>query len=144
MDGAATQPTTDAARTALAQLLRAVDGENNPALLTSPHPSYRSKGSQLGTTAGLSASPFPADGSPLQRLAGPRKRSLTLRGHRTSISLEEAFWLLLNAMARARGLSKNQLVSTIDEARPPEIGLSGAIRVAILLWLAEDAADVGK
>ena len=71
-------------------------------------------------------------------LARPKKRSLTLRGHRTSVSLEEAFWVLLKEMCRARGLSTNALVSEIDETRPQGTGLSGAVRIAILLWLAEE------
>ena len=45
------------------------------------------------------------------------KRSVTIDGHRTSISLEDAFWAELSAIARARGLSLNALVAEIDHAR---------------------------
>lgn len=66
--------------------------------------------------------------------AGPQKRSLTLSGHRTSVTLEPAFWEALRAMAAAEGLSVNALASRIDAARDPEGGLASALRVAILRW----------
>lgn len=64
--------------------------------------------------------------------ARPRKRSLTLQGHRTSVSLEDAFWEELQHMAEARGLSVNALVAEIDAARGVSSGLASAIRVYIL------------
>lgn len=62
------------------------------------------------------------------------KRSVTIDGHRTSISLEDAFWAELSAMARTRGLSLNALVAEIDHARgTPEAGnLSSALRLYVL------------
>lgn len=65
-------------------------------------------------------------------MAGPRKRSLTLRGHRTSVSLEAEFWAALEAAARAEGLSVNALCARIDEARGPGTALASAIRVWLL------------
>ncbi|WP_425100609.1 ribbon-helix-helix domain-containing protein [Tropicibacter sp. S64] len=62
----------------------------------------------------------------------PVKRSLTLRGHRTSVSLEDAFWTAFRAMAKAEGMALNELAARIDESRDPEVGLASAIRVAIL------------
>lgn len=59
------------------------------------------------------------------------KRSLSVAGHRTSISLEEPFWDGLRALAAARGLSIQRLVEEIDAARGPA-NLSSAIRVAVL------------
>ncbi|MGB3555116.1 MAG: ribbon-helix-helix domain-containing protein [Jannaschia sp.] len=64
--------------------------------------------------------------------ARPRKRSLTLHGHRTSVSLEEAFWLAFNEMAREEGVSVNALASRIDRERGVSAGLASAIRVAVL------------
>lgn len=61
----------------------------------------------------------------------PVKRSLTLRGHRTSVSLEDAFWMAFRDMAAARGLALNELAAEIDEARG-DVGLASAIRVAVL------------
>ena len=46
-----------------------------------------------------------------------RKRSVTIDGHRTSISLEDGFWEELAAIAEARRLSLNALVAEIDRAR---------------------------
>jgi len=67
----------------------------------------------------------------------PVKRSITIAGHQTSISLEPLFWDLLKAASDRRGLPLNALVARIDveriaSAQPP--GLATAIR----LWLAND------
>ncbi len=64
----------------------------------------------------------------------PVKRSLTLSGHRTSVSLEEPFWQAFRQMARARGLPVNRLAAEIDTAREPDTGLASAIRLAVLAW----------
>lgn len=62
----------------------------------------------------------------------PRKHSLTLRGHRTSVSLEDAFWDELQRLADAKGKSVNELVAEIDGARGVTSGLAAAIRLYIL------------
>jgi predicted DNA-binding ribbon-helix-helix protein len=59
------------------------------------------------------------------------KRSLVIAGHRTSISLEDAFWRRLRRIAAERGLSVNALAAAIDAARG-EANLSSAIRVYVL------------
>lgn len=59
-----------------------------------------------------------------------RKRSIVIAGHRTSVSLEEAFWDALVEIARHRGTSLSRLVAEIDEAR--EGNLSSAIRLFVL------------
>jgi predicted DNA-binding ribbon-helix-helix protein len=64
--------------------------------------------------------------------ARPVKRSLTLQGHRTSVSLEEPFWQAFRDIARAEGRALNTLAAEIDAARDPETGLASAIRVYIL------------
>ena len=69
--------------------------------------------------------------------ARPRKRSLTLQGHRTSVSLEDAFWVELQKIAETRDMSVNALVSEIDAARGVSAGLASAIRVFILREVAE-------
>jgi len=63
-----------------------------------------------------------------------RKRSVTIDGHRTSISLEDPFWAELSAIARARGLPLNALVAEIDRARVAQgVGnLSSALRLHVL------------
>ena len=58
------------------------------------------------------------------------KRSLSVAGHRTSISLEAPFWDGLRGLAAARGLSIQRLVEEIDAARGPA-NLSSAIRVRV-------------
>lgn len=64
--------------------------------------------------------------------ARPVKRSLTLRGHRTSVSLEDAFWRAFRDIAEAQGKPINQLAAEIDAARGVEAGLASAIRVYVL------------
>ena len=59
-----------------------------------------------------------------------RKHSVVIAGHRTSLSLEEAFWRRLKAIARARGQSLNRLVEEIDRSRTGN--LSSAVRVFVL------------
>ncbi len=71
--------------------------------------------------------------------ARPVKRSLTLRGHRTSVSLEDAFWREFRAIAEARGMALNALAAEIDEARGTEAGLASAIRVFVLDALKDQA-----
>lgn len=61
-----------------------------------------------------------------------RKHSATLHGHRTSFSLEEPFWLELNAIAAARRMALAELLCEIDDARPPDSNLSSALRVYVL------------
>jgi predicted DNA-binding ribbon-helix-helix protein len=67
-------------------------------------------------------------------LALPRKRSLTIAGHRTSITLEDAFWRELQTAAAEMEVSVTALASAIDAAREPA-GLSAAIRVFLLTRL---------
>ncbi|MBS1302850.1 ribbon-helix-helix domain-containing protein [Loktanella sp. SALINAS62] len=61
----------------------------------------------------------------------PVKHSLTLRGHRTSVSLEREFWDAFRQMAAMRGLALNALAARIDANRG-DVGLASAIRVAVL------------
>ncbi len=62
---------------------------------------------------------------------GPVKRSVTIAGHRTSLSLEPEFWDALNTLATARDMPLAGLVAVIDEARG-RTNLSSALRVAVL------------
>lgn len=59
------------------------------------------------------------------------KHSLAIAGHRTSVSLEQAFWEGLKAIAAERGQSLAALVASIDAERG-EANLSSAIRVFVL------------
>jgi predicted DNA-binding ribbon-helix-helix protein len=60
------------------------------------------------------------------------KRSITIRGHRTSISIEDAFWSRLQAIAAARDTALAALVALIDTDRTPGTNLSSAIRLFVL------------
>ena len=61
----------------------------------------------------------------------PVKRSFSLQGHRTSISLETPFWDALKESAAREGISLAALVARIDEQRDG-CGLSGAVRIWVL------------
>ena len=67
----------------------------------------------------------------------PVKHSLTLHGHRTSVSLEAAFWVAFRDLAAKEGVTLNALAARIDEGRG-NVGLASAIRVTILEKLQAD------
>ncbi|MEY4305556.1 MAG: hypothetical protein RIT52_1731 [Pseudomonadota bacterium] len=62
----------------------------------------------------------------------PVKHSLTLKGHRTSVSLEAEFWESFQRLARGRGISVNELAAEVDAGRDGDVGLASAIRVWVL------------
>lgn len=62
----------------------------------------------------------------------PIKRSLTLKGHRTSVSLEDEFWIEFRNIAVAKNMHINALASEIDVNRGEDTGLASAIRVFVL------------
>ena len=64
----------------------------------------------------------------------PVKRSLTLRGHRTSVSLEDEFWQAFRTIAEAQSKPINMLAAEIDAARGVETGLATAIRLYVLRY----------
>ena len=73
----------------------------------------------------------------------PTKRSVTIAGHETSISLEPAFWAALEAAAAARGLPLNALIAAIDVERMdgrPTPNLTSAIRQ----WLFARGGGLGR
>jgi predicted DNA-binding ribbon-helix-helix protein len=61
-----------------------------------------------------------------------KKRSITIAGHRTSLSLEEAFWVELKRLADQEGLSLSALITRIDARRDLKINLSSALRLYVL------------
>lgn len=62
--------------------------------------------------------------------ASPRKRSVMIAGHATSVSMEQAFWDLLTQFSEESGQSVNQTVAAIDRSRTSN--LSSAIRIWVL------------
>lgn len=68
----------------------------------------------------------------LPALSQPAKRSVTIDGHRTSVSLEDAFWREFREIAKLRGVSPAGLIAAIDHARPPDVGLATSIRLFVL------------
>ncbi len=68
----------------------------------------------------------------------PEKHSLTLRGHRTSVSLEPEFWRAFREIAEEKSLPINVLAAEIDAARE-DVGLASAIRVYVLNHLRSTA-----
>lgn len=75
-------------------------------------------------------------------MSRPQKRSVTLSGHRTSITLEADFWDALKEISTARDASISTLIQEIDNTRlssegQQESGLSSAIRTYILKYYKE-------
>jgi predicted DNA-binding ribbon-helix-helix protein len=63
----------------------------------------------------------------------PKKRSLTLKGHRTSVSLEDKFWNEFCKLAYRKKISVNELASQLDETRElNSISLASLIRDLVL------------
>src|SRR5690606_34381078 len=81
--------------------------------------------------------PPPRDG-----IAVP-KRSLTLAGHRTSVSLEEPFWAALAEIAETEGMSVAALIARVDSGRPNDTNLSAAIRLFVLDWYRKRSRAAG-
>lgn len=72
-----------------------------------------------------------------------QKRSISIDGHRTSVSLEDAFWLELSSLAEARHLSLNALVTEIDQAHGGrKKNLSSALRLYVLEALRRQVSRV--
>lgn len=69
----------------------------------------------------------------------PKKRSLTLQGHRTSVTLEDAFWTAFKTIAAETGTPINRLAAEIDESRGLSSGLAGAIRLYVLEYYQKKA-----
>jgi predicted DNA-binding ribbon-helix-helix protein len=71
------------------------------------------------------------DGTPPQPVV---KRSVTIDGHRTSVSVEGPFWQAVRDIAAERGLRVAELLAEIDHARRPGSNLSSSIRIYALDW----------
>ena len=69
-------------------------------------------------------------------MSRPVKRSFTIAGHRTSISLETEFWEALKAVAVAEHIAVAKLIARIDGSRGAG-GLSSAVRVWVLNYFRE-------
>jgi predicted DNA-binding ribbon-helix-helix protein len=69
-----------------------------------------------------------------------RKRSISLKGHPTSVSLEDQFWTELKRMAAETGLSLAAKVESIDHRRDG-LNLSSALRLAVLADLQRRLAE---
>ncbi|WFP60163.1 ribbon-helix-helix domain-containing protein [Mesorhizobium sp. WSM4904] len=67
-------------------------------------------------------------------MAAVEKRSVTIRGHRTSFSLEQPFYDDLVTIAAQRSISLAALVADIDETRTRDANLSSALRLYVLAW----------
>ncbi len=74
-------------------------------------------------------------------MSRPVKRSLTLRGHRTSVSLEDPFWQAFRDIAAEQDRPINDLAAEIDAARDLDTGLATAIRLFVLEAYRKKAKD---
>jgi predicted DNA-binding ribbon-helix-helix protein len=65
-------------------------------------------------------------------MSRPKKHSLTLNGHRTSVSLEDEFWNAFRKIATDQSRPINDLAAEIDATRDPDTGLASEIRLFVL------------
>lgn len=72
-----------------------------------------------------------------------RKHSISIRGHRTSYSLEEPFWQGLKKIAADQEIPVARLVTQIDAARTESENLSSAIRVFVFNSLKNNNGNTG-
>lgn len=72
-------------------------------------------------------------------MSAPKKRSVAIRGHRTSFSLEDAFYTELERLAKTRAMPVAALIAEIDAARPRATNLSSALRLHVLEELKRQA-----
>jgi predicted DNA-binding ribbon-helix-helix protein len=63
--------------------------------------------------------------------SGMTRHSIIINGHKTSVSLEELFWVILNEIAKSKGAQVCDVITEIDAAREHN-NLSSAIRVYVL------------
>jgi predicted DNA-binding ribbon-helix-helix protein len=68
------------------------------------------------------------------------KRSIVIAGHKTSVSLEDAFWKALKEIAFARHTTLSDLVATIDSGRQHR-NLSSALRLFVLEFYRSRAGE---
>jgi predicted DNA-binding ribbon-helix-helix protein len=71
------------------------------------------------------------------------KRSIVVAGHKTSVSLEDAFWKLLKEIAAGRGMTLSDLVAVIDSERQHG-NLSSAIRLFVLDFYRDQISEYEK
>ena len=73
----------------------------------------------------------------------PKKRSLTLKGHRTSVSIEDRFWEEFCKIANRKNISVNELASQLDATRElNSISLASLIRNLVLTDLLKKVDDI--
>ena len=76
-------------------------------------------------------------------LTKPKKRSLTIKGHRTSVTLEDKFWEEFCKIANRKKISVNELASQIDSTRELNSGsLASLIRNLVLVDLLNRLGDI--
>lgn len=71
-------------------------------------------------------------------MSGVRKRSVTIRGHRTSFSLEDAFYEIIASIATSRSVTLAGLIAEIDATRDRNSNLSSALRLYALNWVRKE------
>ena len=73
----------------------------------------------------------------------PKKRSLTLKGHRTSVSIEDKFWEEFCKIAYKKNISVNELASQLDATRElNSVSLASLIRNLVLADLLKRVEDI--
>lgn len=61
-----------------------------------------------------------------------RPRTLVLNGRETSVTVEDIFWDVITATAKAEGIPRQRFIELLDAARPHGVNLSAAVRIAAM------------
>ena len=72
--------------------------------------------------------------------SSPVKRSIVIDGHKTSVTLEDAFWSTLKDIAYERRVTLSKLIASIDADRQQFTNLSSAFRLSVLEFYKERVA----
>ena len=75
-------------------------------------------------------------------MSAPKKHSVTIHGHRTSFSLEDAFLNELERIARQRGMSIAALIAEIDAGRQRDTNLSSSLRLFVLYHVKREGGAI--
>ncbi|WP_409562686.1 ribbon-helix-helix domain-containing protein [Hyphomicrobium sp. MC8b] len=70
-------------------------------------------------------------------------RNVRVRGRRTSVRLEPAMWGSLKEIAKREGCGIHDICSLVDEKKKPEMALTAAIRVFVILYFRAAATEEG-
>lgn len=77
--------------------------------------------------------------SALDRSGRKCRYVVQINGHRTSINLEEVYWMALRRISQDEGFSRSELVALIQKNKHPTSSLTAAVRLYVLNYIGQSA-----